>query len=56
MCTKLNISFSGLKVPKVGVLIVENTNMVLDKENQIKLPGIVGRNLSQLFYYTFIQK
>ena len=54
--TKLNLTFWGLKVPNEGVLIVEEQNQVLDKEHQTKLPWIVGWNLIQLSYNTFIKK
>ena len=55
MYTKLNLTFWGLKVPNVGVLVAEKLNQVLDKEHQTKLPGIVGWNLIWLSYNTFIQ-
>ena len=45
MYIELNLTFLGLKVPYVGVLITEEPNQVLDKEHQTKLPGIVGWNL-----------
>ena len=56
MYTELDLTFWGLKVPNVGVLIVEEPNQVLDKEHQTKLPGIVGWNLIWLSYNTFIQQ
>ena len=45
MYTELDFTFVGLKVPNVGVLITEESNQVLDKENQTNLSGIVGWNL-----------
>ena len=42
MYTKLDLTFLGLKVPKVGILIAEQPNHVLDKKHQTRLPGIVG--------------
>ena len=33
MYTKLDLTFLGLKVPKVGALIAEEPNQVLDKKN-----------------------
>ena len=54
--TKLDITFSGLKVPNISVLVVEDLSQVLDKKHQSKLPGIVGWNLVQLPYNVFIEK
>ena len=56
MYTKLDLTFLGLKVPKVGVLIAEEPNQVLDKKHQTRLPGIIGWNLIWLSYDMFVQK
>ena len=56
MYTELNLTFLGLKVLKVGVLISEEPNQVLDKKHQTRLPGIIGWNLIQLSYDMFVQK
>ena len=56
MYTKLDLTFLGLKVPKVDVLIAEELNQVLDKKHQTRLSGIIGWNLIQLSYDVFIQK
>ena len=56
MYTELDINFLGLKVPNVGILIIEDPSQVLDKKHQSKLPGIVGWNLIQLSYNAFIEK
>ena len=56
MYIKLDLTFLGLKVPNVGMLITEELNQVLDKEHQTKLPGIVGWNLIWLSYSTFIKE
>ena len=56
MYTELDLTFLGLKVPKVGVLITEEPNQVLDKKHQTRLPGIIGWNLIQLSYDMFIKK
>ena len=56
MYTELHFTFWWVTVPNVGVLITEEPNQVLDKEHQTKLPGIVGWNLIQLSYNTFIEK
>ena len=45
-----------LKVPNVGILVVEDPSQVLDKKHQSKLPGIVGWNLVHLSYSAFIEK
>ena len=56
MYTKLDLTFWGLKVPNVGMLIIEEPNQELDKTHQTKLPGIVEWNLIWLSYNGFIQK
>ena len=56
MYTELDLTFLGLKVPKVGVLIAEELNQVLDKKHQTRLPGIIGWNLIWLSYDVFIKK
>ena len=47
MYTELDITFLGLKVPNVGMLVIENPSQVLDKKHQSKVPGI-GRLESSL--------
>ena len=56
MYTELDLTFLGLKVLKVGVLIAEEPNQVLNKKHQTRLPGIIGWNLIWLSYDLFIQK
>ena len=56
MYTELDFTFFGFNMPKVGVLLAEEPNQVLDKEHQTKLPGIVGWNLIWLSYNTFTEK
>ena len=56
MYTKLDLTFLGLKVLKVGVLIAEEPNQVMDKKHQTRLPGIIGWNLIQMSYDVFVQK
>ena len=56
MYTELDINFLGLKVPNVGVLVVEDLSQVLDKKQQSRLPGIVGWILVQLSYNAFVEK
>ena len=45
MYIELHLSFLGLKVLNVGVLIAEEVNQVFDKKHQTRLAGIVGWNL-----------
>ena len=54
--TELDLTFLGLKLPKVGILIAEEPNQVLDKKHQTRLPGIIGWNLIWLSYDIFVQK
>ena len=56
MYAKLDLTFLGLKVPKVDILIAEEPNQVLDKKHQTRLPGIIGWNLIWLSYDMFVQK
>ena len=56
MYTNLDLTFLGLKVPKVGILIAEEPNQVLEKKHQTTLPGIIGWNLIRLSYDVFVQK
>ena len=56
MYTELDINFLGLKVPNVGVLIVDDPTQVLDKKHKTKLPGIVGWNLIWLSYNAFVEQ
>ena len=56
MYTELDINFLALKVPNVGVLIVDDPTQVLDKKHQTKLPGIVGWILIWLTYNAFVER
>ena len=56
MYTELDLTFLGLKVPKVVVLIAEEPNQVMEKKHQTRLPGIIGWNLIRLSYDMFMQK
>ena len=53
---ELDVEFLGLKVPKVGFLITQNPNEVLDPEHKTRLPSIVGWNLVRLAYEEFTKK
>ena len=48
MYTELNITFLGLKVPNVGMLIIEYPNQLLDRKHQAMLPDIYCRMESNL--------
>ena len=56
MYTKLDLTFVGLKVPNVDMLITEELNQVLDKKHQTQVPEIVEWNFISLPYNMFIQK
>ena len=56
MYTKLDITFLGLKVSYIGMLITDDPSQVLDKKHQSKLPGTVAWNLVQLSYNAFVTK
>ena len=56
MNTELDLTFLGLKVLKVGIIIAEEPNQVLNKKHQTKLPGTVRWNLILLSYDVFVQK
>ena len=47
---ELHINLLGLKVSNVSLLILEESNRVLDKKHLTKLRGIIGWNLIQLRY------
>ena len=56
MYVELDLEFWDLVVPKVGVLITQEPNELLDTCHKTNLPGMVGWNLIQLAYEVFIQK
>ena len=53
---KMNIAFLGLKVQRVGVLVVKDQSDLLEIKKNTKLPGIIGWNLIRLVYQEFIKK
>ena len=53
---ELDLKFLGLHVPRVGFLITQNPNKVLDPDHRTRLPGIVGWNLVKLAYQEFLKK
>ena len=42
MYVELDLDFLGIVVPKVGVLITQEPNELLDTHHKTKLPGMVG--------------
>ena len=53
---ELDVESLGLQVPRVGFLITQNPNKVLDPDHKARLPGIVGWNLVKLAYQEFLKK
>ena len=53
---ELDVKFLRLHVPRVGFLITQNPNKVLDPDHRTRLPGIVGWNLVKLAYQEFLKK
>ena len=43
-------------MPRVGFLITQNPNKVLDPDHKTRLPRIVGWNLVKLAYQEFLKK
>ena len=56
MCVELDLDFVGIVVPKVGVLITQEPNELLDTHHKTKLPGMIGWNLIKLACEVFIYK
>ena len=52
----MDLTFFGLKLPRVGFLVIQNLIDVLDNKHNTKLPGIVGWNLIKLSYQEFIKE
>ena len=53
---ELNVEFLGLKVPRVGFLITQNPNEMLDPEHMTRLSSIMGWNLLRLAYEEFTKE
>ena len=53
--TEFNITFLGIKVPNVGVLIINDPSQMMTKKHQSKLPGIPAWNLVQLSSTMFVK-
>ena len=56
MYVELDVDFLGIVVQKVGVLITQEPNELLDKCCKTKLPGVIGWNLIKLACQVFVQK
>ena len=52
---EMDVIFLGLRVPKVGFLIVKDPSDLLQTKKKTKLPGIIGWNLIKLAYQEFIK-
>ena len=55
MYVELDLDFLGIVVPKVGVLITQEPNELLESRHKTKLPGMVGWNLIKLAYQVFVK-
>ena len=55
MYVELDLDFLGIVVPKVGVLITQEPNELLETCHKTKLPGVVGWNLIKLAYEVFLK-
>ena len=56
MYVELDLDFLGIVVPKVGVLIIQEPNELLDTCHKTKLAGVVCWNLIKLAFEVFVQK
>ena len=55
MYVKLDLDDFGVWVPKVGVLITQEPNKLLDEPHKTKLPGVIGWHLIKLACQVFTQ-
>ena len=55
MYVELDLDFLSIVVPKVGVLITQEPNELLETCHKTKLPGVVGWNLIKLAYEVFVK-
>ena len=56
MYVELNLDFWGIVVPKVGVLIIQEPNELLNECHKIKLSSVISWNLIKLAYQVFVKK
>ena len=55
MYVELDLDFLGIVVPKLGVLITQEPNELLETCHKTILPGMVGWNLIKLAYEVFVK-
>ena len=55
MYVELDLDFLGIVVPKVGVLITQEPNELLETCYKSKLPGMVGWNLIKVAHEVFVK-
>ena len=55
MYVELDLDFLGIVVPKVGVLITQEPNELLETCHKTKLPGMVGWNYIKFAYEVFVK-
>ena len=55
MYVELDLDFLGIGVPKVGILITQEPNELLETCHKTKLPGVVGWNLIKLVYEVVVK-
>ena len=53
---EFGLDFWGVIVPKVGVLITQEPNKLLDDHHKTKLPGTICWNMIKSAYQVFINK
>ena len=56
MHVELDLDVLDIVVPKVGILITQEPNELLDTCHKTKLPDVIGWNLIKLAYEVFVQK
>ena len=55
MYVELDLNFLGIVAPKVGVLITQEPNELLETCHKTKLPGMVGWNFIKLAFEVFVK-
>ena len=52
---ELDLDFLGIVVPKVGVLVTQEPNELLETCPKTKLPGVVGWEFEKMAYEVFVK-
>ena len=52
----MDVEFLGLRVPKVGFLVIKDPSDLLKTKKKTKLSGIIRWNLIKLAYQEFVKK